>query len=102
MARLEFRNQEIMLDPTKWDNASLIRCEDEECGGVSFRHEVQMNNWRCPYCGMSISKPQRLLHRVQPHRETNQSVPIRLHVASSLAGLMGFRRKSKRKGNEEL
>jgi hypothetical protein len=30
MARLEFRNQEIMLDPTKRDNASLIRCEDEE------------------------------------------------------------------------
>jgi acetyl-CoA carboxylase beta subunit len=102
MAQLEFIDQEIMLDPTKRDNASLIRCEDEECGGVSFRHEIQMNNWRCPYCGMSVSKPQRPLHQTLPDRETNQSVPIWLLVASSLAGLMGLRRKSKRKGNEEL
>lgn len=58
MAQLEFRDQEIIVDPTKWDNAPLIKCEDEECEGVSFRHEIQMNNWRCPYCGKSISKTQ--------------------------------------------
>ena len=57
MAQLEFRDQEILVDPTKSDNAPLIKCEDEECGGVSFRHEIQMNNWRCPYCGKPISKP---------------------------------------------
>jgi hypothetical protein len=102
MAQLEFRDQEIILDPTKGENASLIRCEDEECGGVSFRHEILMNNWRCPYCGTSISKPQRPLHQTLPDRETNQCVPIRFLVASSLAGLIGFRRKSKRKGNEQL
>jgi acetyl-CoA carboxylase beta subunit len=58
MAQLEFRDQEIIVDPRKRDDEPLIRCEDEDCGGVSFRHEIQMNNWRCPYCGKSISKHQ--------------------------------------------
>ncbi len=58
MEQPEFRDQEIIGDPTERDNGPLIRCEDEDCGGVSFRHEIQMNNWRCPYCGKSISKHQ--------------------------------------------
>ena len=58
MAQLEFRDQEIIVDPTNWDTAALIRCEDEQCEGVSFRHEIQMNSWRCPFCGKSIPKPQ--------------------------------------------
>jgi PHP family Zn ribbon phosphoesterase len=56
MAQLEFRDQEIILDPKISEKAPLIRCEG--CEGFSFRHEIQMNNWRCPYCGKSISKPQ--------------------------------------------
>jgi hypothetical protein len=58
MAQLEFKDQEIIADPKTSDNGPLIRCEDEECEGFSFRHEIQMNNWRCPYCGKPISKPQ--------------------------------------------
>jgi len=58
MAQLEFTDQEIIVDPTKRDNPPLIRCKDEDCRGVSFRHEIQMNNWRCPYCGKSIPKHQ--------------------------------------------
>jgi hypothetical protein len=57
MTQVESRNQEIG-DPRKWDEAPLIRCEEEACEGVSFRHEIQMNKWRCPYCGKPISKPQ--------------------------------------------
>jgi acetyl-CoA carboxylase beta subunit len=56
MAQLEFSDQEIDVDPVTSDNAPLIRCED--CEGLSFRHEIQMNNWRCPYCGKPISKPE--------------------------------------------
>jgi rubrerythrin len=56
MAQLEFRDQEIILDPKTSDNTPLIRCEG--CEGFSFRHEIQMNNWRCPYCGKPISKPE--------------------------------------------
>jgi PHP family Zn ribbon phosphoesterase len=58
MTQLESRDPGIILDPTKGDTAALIRCDDEQCEGVSFRHEIQMNNWRCPYCGKSISKHQ--------------------------------------------
>jgi hypothetical protein len=56
MAQLEFSDQEIIVDPIMLDNAPLIKCED--CEGLSFRHEVHMNNWRCPYCGKPISEPQ--------------------------------------------
>jgi len=45
-----------MMDLRKWDVPALIRCEDEECGGVTFRHEIEQNNWNCPFCGKSISK----------------------------------------------
>ncbi len=48
-----------MKELRKWDFAALIRCEDEECGGVTFRHEIEQNNWNCPFCGKSFSKPER-------------------------------------------
>jgi hypothetical protein len=44
------------MDLRKCDISALIRCEDEECGGVTFRHEFEQNNWHCPFCGKSISK----------------------------------------------
>jgi len=47
-----------MMDLRKWDTPGLIRCENEECGGVSFRHEIEQNQWNCPYCGKPVSKPE--------------------------------------------
>jgi hypothetical protein len=58
-SQLESKEQEIMIDLRKWDTATLISCEDEECAGIALRHEVEQNNWNCPYCGKSISKSER-------------------------------------------
>ena len=61
-AQNALNKDELLEIITKRDTAALIRCEDEECEGVSFRHEIAQNNWKCPYCGMSISKPEQHLN----------------------------------------
>jgi rubredoxin len=47
-----------MVDLAKWDTPTLIECENENCGGVSFQDEIEENDWKCPYCGIAISKPE--------------------------------------------
>jgi hypothetical protein len=37
-----------------------------------------MNNWRCPYCGKSISKPQWTVHQTLPYRLPHQNMPTLL------------------------
>jgi rubredoxin len=46
-----------MIEPKKWEIMTLIRCENENCGGISFQDELEESNWKCPHCGKPISKP---------------------------------------------
>ena len=45
-----------MMEMKKCEIEALMRCENEECGGVTFKHEFEQNSWHCPFCGRSISK----------------------------------------------
>ena len=47
-----------MDDRNWWLISTLIRCEDDECGGFSFEHELEQNDWKCPHCEKPISKPE--------------------------------------------
>jgi hypothetical protein len=46
----------IIMDLRKCDNSALIRCEDEECRGATFRYALEKNGWHCPFCGTLISQ----------------------------------------------
>ena len=50
-----------MIEPKKREIITMIRCENEDCGGVCFADELEQSDWKCPYCGKPISKPDRLL-----------------------------------------
>jgi acetyl-CoA carboxylase beta subunit len=39
------------------DTETLIKCDNEGCGGFSFEHELEDNDWKCPHCEKPISKP---------------------------------------------
>jgi hypothetical protein len=39
------------------DSVTLVGCEDEECGGLSFEQELEENGWKCIHCGEPILKP---------------------------------------------
>jgi acetyl-CoA carboxylase beta subunit len=47
-----------MIEPKKRVITTLIRCENESCGGVCFADELEQKDWRCPNCGKAISKPE--------------------------------------------
>jgi acetyl-CoA carboxylase beta subunit len=40
------------------DTEVLIRCNNEQCRKKVFESELEKNNWRCPYCGKPIAKPE--------------------------------------------
>jgi len=47
------------MDDRDWsDTETLIKCKNEKCGGYSFEHELEENDWNCPHCGKAISKPE--------------------------------------------
>jgi hypothetical protein len=46
-----------MIEPKKWEITTLIKCDNKNCGGVSFKDELEQSDWKCPYCGGPISKP---------------------------------------------
>lgn len=50
--------QKRMVDKDWSDTETLIRCNDEKCGGYSFEDELEKDDWNCPYCGKPISKPE--------------------------------------------
>jgi hypothetical protein len=45
-----------MVEKDWLDTVTLIQCEDDECGGFTFRDELEENNWECPHCGKRIPK----------------------------------------------
>ena len=47
-----------MAELKKWDTKPMIRCENEKCCQLSTVLELKRNNWKCPYCGKPISKPE--------------------------------------------
>ena len=40
----------------EWDKKLSKFGEDEECGGYTFREELEENNWKCPHFGKPIPK----------------------------------------------
>lgn len=54
-----------MIELKNLEASALISCENEECGGLTFRHEVEQNNGNCPFCGKSIWKPERQMNLSQ-------------------------------------
>ena len=44
------------MDLRKCDISALIKCDDKDCGGVTFKYAFEKNGWHCPFCGKSISK----------------------------------------------
>jgi acetyl-CoA carboxylase beta subunit len=47
-----------MVDKDWWDTVTSIKCEDEECGGYTYKDELEKNDWECPHCGKPIPKPE--------------------------------------------
>jgi hypothetical protein len=47
-----------MVDEAWLDTVTLIKCEDDECGGYTYMDTLENNNWECPRCGKPISKPE--------------------------------------------
>jgi aspartate carbamoyltransferase regulatory subunit len=45
-----------MIELNTKEITTLVRCENENCGGVYFAGEVEQRDWKCPYCGRPISK----------------------------------------------
>jgi acetyl-CoA carboxylase beta subunit len=43
-----------MIEPKKREITTMIRCENDNCGGVCFADELEQSNWKCPYCGKQI------------------------------------------------
>jgi rubrerythrin len=39
------------------DTEVLIRCNNEQCRKQVYETELLENDWKCPYCGKTISKP---------------------------------------------
>ena len=56
--RSNLKEQWKMIEPKKREITTLIRCDNENCGGVCFTDELEQSDWRCPYCGKPISKPE--------------------------------------------
>lgn len=46
----------VLVNLRKCEIEALIRCDNEDCGGVTFLHEIIQNSWHCPFCGRSNSK----------------------------------------------
>jgi hypothetical protein len=44
-------NQEKKVYRDWSDTETLIKCDNEECGGYSLEHELEENEWKCPHCG---------------------------------------------------
>ena len=40
-----------MIEPKKRESTTLIRCDSEKCGGISFLDELEESDWKCPHCG---------------------------------------------------
>jgi acetyl-CoA carboxylase beta subunit len=51
-------NQEKKVYKDWSDTETLIKCDNEECGGYSFEHELEENEWKCPHCRKPILKPE--------------------------------------------
>lgn len=47
-----------MIQLKKREITTLIRCENEDSGGVCFKDELEESDWKCPHCGKPISKPE--------------------------------------------
>jgi hypothetical protein len=45
-----------MIEQNTKEITTLVRCENENCGGVCFAGEVEQRDWKCPYSGRPISK----------------------------------------------
>ena len=43
-----------MIEPEKVDILKLIMCDNENCGGVFFKDEVEQSDWKCLSCGKPI------------------------------------------------
>jgi hypothetical protein len=57
LSRSNLKEQVTMHDKDWWLIVTLIKCENDDCGGVCFADELEESDWRCPYCGKPISKP---------------------------------------------
>ena len=54
--RLNLKEKRKMIEPKNRETMTLIRCENENCGGVCFEDELEQSDWKCPYCGEAISE----------------------------------------------
>jgi acetyl-CoA carboxylase beta subunit len=50
-----------MTDEKQSDTVLLIRRDNEKCREQVYETELEQNKGKCPYCGKTITKPERLL-----------------------------------------
>jgi len=48
-----------MVDLKNPDPLKYIKCDNGKCGKYSFEQDLKKNDYKCPYCGNSISMPER-------------------------------------------
>ena len=68
-----------MVDLKNAGPMKYIKCDNGECGKYSFEQDLKENHYKCPYCGKSISKPDRYVKSDISLEET----VARPHVAKS-------------------
>jgi PHP family Zn ribbon phosphoesterase len=47
-----------MVDKDWSDTDTLIMCDNEKCDSYSLESELEQNDWKCPFCGKQVLKPQ--------------------------------------------